>query len=87
MFKVISDQTTWPCPSCAMTMRFSRGIARLKNLPELLVFECRDCHLSVTTETAEVFEMARNSNSRRNVVQFSARSPDIRRPFADLAEF
>jgi hypothetical protein len=63
-------------------MRFSRRIPRLSKLPEVLVFECRACHLSVTTETPEVFEMARS-----NVVQFPARSPDIRRPFADLAEF
>ena len=82
MIKAVSDKTTWPCPSCAMTMRFSRRIPRLSKLPEVLVFECRDCHLSVTTETAEVFEMARS-----HVVQFPACSPDIRRPFADLAEF
>lgn len=79
---MIKDKIAWPCPSCGKAMRFSRRIARLSKLPELLVFECRDCHLSVTTETAEVFEMARS-----NVVQFPTRSPDIRHPFADLAEF
>jgi hypothetical protein len=77
MIKVSSDNTRWPCPSCCKTMRFSRGIARLSNLPELLVFECRECHLSVTTETGEVFEMARS-----NVVKFTTRSPDIGRPLA-----
>jgi hypothetical protein len=38
------------CSSCAQAMRLARKTQRFNDLPELYIFECRTCQMSLTEE-------------------------------------
>jgi hypothetical protein len=41
------------CPSCAQIMGLARTTSRFGNLPDLYIFECRDCGVSHIDEAHE----------------------------------
>jgi len=36
------------CPACGETMRFTRAIHSVDELPKLVVHECKQCHVSIS---------------------------------------